>query len=253
MTTRRRTLGQHFLNSPRLAERIARAGEVTDELVIEIGAGKGILTRQLAQSAKKVIAVEIDPRLARFLENLHIPGVEVWNRDFLELDLHEFALTVVVGNIPYSITSAIIEKLIHNKNFLRRAVLTVQKEYGMKMTASAGDHDHGYLSVCLNYHFEVHKKFAVPARYFSPRPRVSSTVVVMEPKQGLSLRGDEAEFFEFVAGVFRYRRKSMRNAILSHLPWEPEMIEHALLDRRPQDLSIDDFYFVYRMISGARE
>ena len=252
MTVRRRALGQHFLNSPRLAGRIAQVGDVVDELVIEIGAGKGILTRQLAQAARKVIAVEIDPRLARFLESLHIPGVEVWNRDFLELDLHEFALPVVVGNIPYSITSAIIEKLINSKNFLKRAVLTVQKEYGVKMTASAGDHDHGYLSVCLNYHFEVHKKFAVPARYFSPRPRVSSTVVVMEPKKGLLPWGDEAAFFEFVAGVFRYRRKSMKNAILSYLPREREMIEHALLDRRPQDLSIEDFYLIYRMISGAR-
>jgi 16S rRNA (adenine1518-N6/adenine1519-N6)-dimethyltransferase len=250
MNVRRKTLGQHFLNNPRLAERIARAGDVAGELVVEIGAGKGILTRQLAQSARKVIAVEIDPRLARFLEGLGLPGVEVLNRDFLKL--RDFAFPVVVGNIPYSITSAIIEKLILGKDFLKRAVLTVQKEYGAKMTASAGDRDHGYLSVCLNYHFEVHRQFTVSARYFSPRPRVSSAVVVLEPKKGLLPRDDEAPFFEFAAGVFRYRRKSVKNAVLSHLPCKPKMIKHPFLDKRPQDLSIDDLYLIYNMISGKR-
>jgi 16S rRNA (adenine1518-N6/adenine1519-N6)-dimethyltransferase len=247
---RREILGQHFLNSARVAQRIARAAEVEGELVVEIGPGKGILTRQLAILAKKVIAVEIDGRLARFLEDSRIPRVDVLHLDFLKVDLRDFGHAIVVGNIPYSISSLIIGKLVGSKNFLKQALLTVQKEYGAKMVASPGHRGYGHLSICANYHFEIRRLFSVPARYFTPSPRVSSVVVALRPKKGMFEQIDEEEFFKFISGVFRYRRKSLKNAILKHLQWLPEGADRGLLARRPHELSVNDFYRIYQLISG---
>ena len=245
-------LGQHFLNSTRVAERIARVAEVKDELVVEIGPGKGILTRQLAILAKKVIAVEIDGRLARFLEDSRIPRVDVLHLDFLKVNLRDFGHAVVVGNIPYGISSLIIEKLIGSKNFVKKALLTVQKEYGSKIVAALGHRGYGHLSICANYHFEIRRLFSVPARYFTPSPKVSSVVVALQPKKGIFDEINEGEFFEFVAGVFRYRRKSLKNAILKHLRWLPDGADHDLLAKRPQELSIIDFYRIYQLILEKR-
>jgi 16S rRNA (adenine1518-N6/adenine1519-N6)-dimethyltransferase len=250
MLSKRRILGQHFLNSTKFAKRIAHAAGIENRLVIEIGSGKGILTRQLAELAERVIAVEIDSQLAHYLDNLGIPHVDVQNRDFLNIDLTAFDNSILVGNIPYNITSAILRKLIENKSHFEKAVLTVQKEYGDKMMASLGSRDYGYLRIYVNYHFELRKEFVIPARYFSPKPKVSSVVLTLQPKQG-SLDGKyEARFFEFVSGVFRYRRKVLRNAILSHLRWLPQSVNDDLLEYHLQDLSIDDFLRVYQHISA---
>jgi len=241
-------LGQHFLNSASLAARIARIASIDNEVVVEIGSGKGILTRQLAEYAKRVIAVEIDSRWADFLKGLHIPRVEILNRDFLRIDLAGFDNPVVVGNIPYLITSAIIKKLALNKSCLKHAVLTLQREYGDKMTAALGSADYGYVSVFVNHHFTVHKQLTIPARYFTPRPQINSTVVTLKPKRSVCNGPYEKGLFEFIAGVFRYRRKSLKNAIMSHLRALPDGLDPALLAKRPQHLSFDDFEKTYRYI-----
>jgi 16S rRNA (adenine1518-N6/adenine1519-N6)-dimethyltransferase len=167
------------LNSRRFAQKISDVAGAEDETVVEIGSGKGILTRQLARKARRIIAVEIDSRLADFLDGLYIPNVEVINRDFLKIDLGDYNGPVIVGNIPYNITSAIFEKLITSKGCLKRAVLTVQKEYTEKLMAPVGDTDYGYITLYVNYHFRVMKEFVIPARFFSPQPKVSSVVVTL--------------------------------------------------------------------------
>ena len=251
MSRKRKILGQHFLNSTRFAARIADIAEANNEVVIEIGAGKGILTKQLAKKAKRVVAVEIDARLADLLKRMQLPNVDVINRDFLQVGLHNLSNSLVVGNIPYNITSAIVRKLIQDRRYVKRAVLTVQREYGTKMMAPLGSPAYGYLSICLNHYFNVSRKLVIPARYFSPRPRVSSAVVVLEPERD-GIDGDyETELFEFIAGVFRYRRKSLRNAIISYLGRLPDGIPEYMLRKRPQHLNLDDFCKIYTTISGA--
>lgn len=247
----RRRFGQHFLNSVKFAGRIADIAGVDHELVVEIGSGRGILTRQLAERAKKVIAVELDRRLARFLEAGQIPGVEVVNRDFLDLELSDLKTPVIVGNIPYGITSAIIEKLAGNRRQMKRAVLTVQKEFAGRMVARAGSPDRGYLSVYANYHFAISREFAIPARFFSPRPKVSSVVVTLRPKESVLDEGSEKRLFEFIAGVFRYRRKSLKNAIMKHMEWRPRGPLPELFARRPQHLDFNDFRRIYELIAGG--
>jgi len=245
---RREILGQHFLNSTRVAERIARAAAVDGEIVVEIGPGKGILTKQLALFARKVIAVEIDGRLARALNDLSMPSVDVLHLDFLKFDLGLLRDVVIVGNIPYSISTSIMEKLIKNKTVVKKALLTVQKEYGAKMTAPHGSRVYGHLSICANYHFDIRRLFSIPARFFSPSPKVSSVVVTLLPKKGVLDDINEEEFFRFVSGVFRYRRKSLKNAIQSHLNFLPEGIDQFLLARRPNELTVSDFYTIYKAV-----
>ena len=248
MSRRRRILGQHFLNSRRLAQKISEVAGVEDETVVEIGAGKGILTGQLARKARRVDAVEIDSRLADFLEGLKIPNVDVINRDFLRIDLGDYDCPVIVGNIPYNITSAIFEKLIENKGCLKKAVLTVQKEYAEKLTAAVGDAEYGYITLHVNFHFRVMREFAVPARFFSPQPKVSSVVITLMPKETDFDEGYEKELFEFIAGVFRYRRKSMKNAMLNYCGRVPGSLDDGLLRKRPQHLSFDDFHRTYTTV-----
>jgi 16S rRNA (adenine1518-N6/adenine1519-N6)-dimethyltransferase len=245
MSIRRRILGQHFLNSQRFAQKISEVARVEGETVVEIGSGKGILTGQLAQKASMIIAVEIDPRLAGLLKRRAIPNVRVINQDFLKIDLGDYNYPVVVGNIPYNITSAIFEKLISDKHRLKKAVLCVQKEYGEKLMARVGDADYGYVTLFASYHFNVRKEFVVPARFFSPRPKVSSVVVTLTPKETDLDAYQEKDLFRFIAGVFRYRRKSVKNAVLNYTGKLPQHLDHGLLRKRPQYLSFDDFHHLY--------
>ena len=251
MRVKRRSLGQHLLNSLSFAERIARIAHVENNVVLEIGSGKGIITRQLARRSKKVIAVEIDRRLARCLKDLELPRVSVIIGDFLKVDLGQWSKSIVVGNIPYSITSSILRKLADNKERMQRAVLTVQKEYAAKMMAPVGGSEYGYWAIHINYHFEVHREFNIPARFFSPRPKVSSVVLTLKPKKSRFGNTYETELFEFIAGLFRYRRKFLRNAILSHGRVLPEGLDDDRLRQRPQHLSFDDYHQIYSMITRA--
>jgi 16S rRNA (adenine1518-N6/adenine1519-N6)-dimethyltransferase len=249
MRTKRRVLGQHFLNSTTFAERIAQAAEVKNQVVLEIGSGKGILTKQLAQRACKVIAVEIDARLADHLRKLNLPGVQVLNTDFLKINLRDWNKVSVVGNIPYSITSTIIRRLAENREYIEHAVLTMQKEYAAKMMAAVGRSEYGYTSIYANHYFEVRKEFNIPPRFFSPSPKVSSVVITLSPRAPKYDAAYEARFFEFVAGLFRYRRKSLKNAILSYQARLPEGLDDRRLTSRPQYLSLEDYHEIYRKAS----
>ena len=247
--TKRRVLGQHFLNSATFAERIAQSAKIKNKVVLEIGSGKGILTKKLAKRASKVIAVEIDDRLAGQLQKLALSKVQVLNQDFLKINLGNWPGVVVVGNIPYSITSVIIRKLVENKEYIERAVLTMQKEYAAKMMATKGRSEYGYITVYAKHNFEVRKEFKIPPRFFSPRPRVSSTVVTLNPRARKYDALYEARFFEFVAGVFRYRRKSLKNAILSYQKRLPMGMDDQRLASRPQYLSLEDYHEIYQKVS----
>jgi 16S rRNA (adenine1518-N6/adenine1519-N6)-dimethyltransferase len=150
-----------------------------------------------------------------------------------------------VGNIPYNITSAILEKLIADKRRLKKVVLCVQKEYGDKLMAHIGDADYGNVTLYVNYHFHVRKEFSVPARFFSPRPKVSSVVVTLMPKAAELDEVQEKDLFRFIAGVFRYRRKSVKNAVINYAEKLPQYLDDGILRRRPQHLSFDDFCRIY--------
>lgn len=247
----KKRFGQHFLNSPRFAAKIVDFAEVDGEVVLEIGSGKGILTKSIAERAEKVFAVEIDRKLVERLRKINIAHVHIINEDFLKLDLQRFSLPVIIGNIPYSITRLIIEKLIKERHHFKRAVLTVQKEYGQRLCASVGTRHYDAVTLLVNYCFHVHKGLAIPARFFSPQPQVSSVVISLTQKRSVLGIDDEDQFFGFIKGIFRYRRKSLRNALIHHLHRVPYGIDGEILQKRPAMLTFNDFKHLYDRLSST--
>jgi len=242
----RRRLGQHFLKSRYFAKKIVDFADVSDEVVLEIGAGKGVLTQFIASAARKVFAVEMDGKLAEILGEKAFPNVSVINKNFLDLSLSEYGQLVVVGNIPYSITSEILKKLIKERRFIKRAVLTIQKEYGQRIFARPGSREYGATTLFITCYFNGEKGFTIPPRFFSPPPKVSSVVISLKKRKPLIRLNDEEDFFEFVKGIFRYRRKSIKNCIVHYFKNPPRGLNSRLLQRRPAELTLKDFYQLYR-------
>ncbi|GAI11020.1 unnamed protein product, partial [marine sediment metagenome] len=127
------------------------------EFIGEIGSGKGILTRQIAQGAKKVFAIEIDKKLAQVLKRMNLPNIIIINNDFLKLDLKNYQNPVIVGNIPYSITTHIFKKLIEQRDCFKKAVLTIQKEYGQRILAKVNSRQYGMITLYVNYYYQINK------------------------------------------------------------------------------------------------
>ncbi len=241
-------LGQHFLGSTSIAQRIVQFAKVEDRTVLEIGPGRGILTHILARYAKRVFAVEIDSRLAEKLKQENIPNVTILNQNFLKTDLSQFQNCIIVGNIPYYITTSILNKLVVERQYFERAILTVQREYGERLTARTGAPSYGSITLYINYYFEVNKGFLIPARFFSPRPRVSAMVISLKRRIISSPHHNEDAFFKFIQGIFRYRRKLLKNCLKFYLGFTLESLAESIARRRPAELNLKDFEYLYDLI-----
>lgn len=203
-----RRLGQHFLSDPNILGRIASAASPAGALVIEIGPGPGGLTRALLNSARRVIAIEMDPVLAANLPQ--DDRLEVIRGDVLQTDLAQWGPAVVAGNLPYYITSPIIEKTLGMGTSLLRAVFLVQKEVAARLAAAPGSRDYGYLSVATQLTCRVETLFDVKPGAFRPPPKVDSTAVRLIPRSEPA-RAGAAPFLRFASQCFRQKRKTLRN------------------------------------------
>lgn len=248
-----RRLGQHFLFTDSILERIAAAAcPKTEPLVIEIGPGPGGLTRQLAGRSVRLVAIELDPALAegirsRFSES----GIQVVERDVLETDLSQWGQAVVCGNLPYYITSPILEKSLSLGEVLKRAVFLVQKEVAERITAEPGSRDYGYLSVSVQARAKAEKLFVVKAAAFRPPPKVDSAVVRLTPVQqpeGIDMPG----FLRFAGLCFHMKRKTLRNNLSAAYPAGliASMPEAGL---RAEQLSVANLMDLYRRVRQANE
>ena len=233
------------MKGKRIVKKIIDCADIVNETVVEIGAGKGILTKLISAYAKIVYAIELDRGLISTLKELNLNNVKIVNKDFLKLDLREYGKPVVVGNIPYSITTQILDKLAQQREAFKWAVLTIQKEYGARLLAKTGSAEYGPVTLFTGYHFQVKKQFAVPARFFSPQPKVSSVVVRLASRVKPFRLKDEKVFFEMIRGIFCYRRKYLKNALMNYLHDVPRGLDITLLQKRPSELTLRDYYTVY--------
>jgi len=247
----RKRFSQNFLNSQGVVKKICAFARVENDKVLEIGAGKGMLTRELARCAARVYAVELDRTLAQKLVDLALANVEVVNADFLNMDLSQFGAAVIIGNLPYAITAKIIEILARQKQYFDRAILTVQREYAQKMLARPGETGYDPMSIFVNHHFSPKKGFTIPAHYFTPRPKVNSMVLALGKKRPEIALENEDRFFEFIKGIFRYRRKQLRNSLHNYLGIVPDNIDGDLLTKRPEELHVRDFYSIFTRLSRS--
>ena len=239
-------LGQHFLVSHSILERIAAAAcPERVPLVIEIGPGRGALTEKLLQRADRVIAIELDSALVELLRARFDQRLEVIHSDVLAVDLAQFGPVPIVGNLPYYISSPILEKVVRLD--FPRAVFLLQTEVAQRLAAAPGSRDYGYLTVQTGVFAQARILFPVKPGAFRPPPKVDSTVVLLEPKA--PPLADTEGFLQFASACFRQKRKTLRNNLL-------DAFEKAAVDalpeagKRAEQLSISELAAIYERLKG---
>jgi 16S rRNA (adenine1518-N6/adenine1519-N6)-dimethyltransferase len=252
----KKSLGQHFLRDPLAIERILDEAKFDrSATVLEIGPGLGALTFPLSSRVQQVIAVEKDERLVEKLRSGFaregISNVTLIHEDVLKLDMTRLSeqRIEVIGNIPYNISSPLIEKLIRNRELISRAILTLQHELAARLTASPGNKQYGGLTVLIQYHAHLSSLLEIPRQAFFPKPKVSSTVVQFDFSRPYPRRVDPEDFFKkVVRASFAHRRKTLLNSLRGTFPaWDVQGLLHAMErcainpQRRAETLNMGDF------------
>jgi 16S rRNA (adenine1518-N6/adenine1519-N6)-dimethyltransferase len=265
----RKSLSQNFLINPEILARLISAGEITgEEVVIEIGTGLGVLTNELAEKAKAVITIETDKELSSISKTIlsKHKNIHVISADFLKLHLEELIGEFidkgvirennnlkVVSNVPYHITTPIIEKLIYYNREnpihpVSQLVLTIQKEVAERMESRPGSKVYGSLSVFVQYYNEARIHSLIPRFAFYPPPSVSSAILVLKPylAEKPFVAKDEKLFEKLVRATFGNRRKKLRNTLAQF----GEKVNEAGIDlnRRPETLSVEEFVQIANML-----
>jgi 16S rRNA (adenine1518-N6/adenine1519-N6)-dimethyltransferase len=252
----RKRFGQNFLIREEQCERIVEHAHLReDDVAIEIGPGAGALTARIARRVRHLVAVEKDMGLAEYLreEFAEVPRVTIHEGDFLEFDLRAAAAAhgvdklVVVGNIPYNITTPILEHLFEARSVVRSAVLLVQKEYAERLAAAAGTPEYGSLTLFARYHALMEPLMTLRSGSFWPRPDVDSMLVRFFLREEPPVAAPEALLFRIIRGAFQQRRKQLTSTLANALDVDREVVErigqqaHIQLSRRGETLTLDEF------------
>ena len=254
-----RKLGQHFLIRGSILERIAAAAcPARQDLVVEIGPGRGALTEKLLKRAARVVAVEVDPRLA---ERLHLkfavqPRLEIVCADVLQTDLAQWGRATIAGNLPYYITSPILHRLFECAGRIASIHIVIQLEVAERIVAHPGCRDYGYLSTICQFYTKPAIVMRLPPDAFRPPPKVTSALVQMTlpgERASLGIGGeDEKRFLEFVQLCFGQKRKTLRNNLRSIV--SDEQIRKAVEsngirpDARAEQLTIAQFAALFAQL-----
>lgn len=241
----KKSLGQNFVQDEHALDKIVAAAELSpNDTVLEIGPGTGALTERLAATAGRVIAVELDQRLQPILSAAlaHLPNVEIVYADILETDVPRLVGIddyVVVANVPYYITSAILRYLLESRHRPRRLVLTMQLEVAERLVAKPGDMS--LLAVSAQFYARVQIAARLKAAIFYPRPEVDSAVVRLDtyPQPPVDIP-DEKTFFRLVRAGFSQKRKQLKNSLGEG---GAALLEQAGIDprRRAETLTLDEW------------
>jgi len=243
-------LGQNFLKDKKVLANIIDAVDVhEDDLVIEIGPGEGALTKFLKLYHSNLICFEVDKRLENKLKELEDEKTKIIFKDIMETDIKEEIKNItynklyVIANLPYYITTPIIDKLIATNIEIEAMVLMVQNEVADRLSAKTRTKDYGAMTVKLNYYFDVDKLFVVNKKSFEPAPKVDSAVIKLTKKEQKELK-DKELFFKIIKDSFAMKRKNIKNNLKNY---DIEAIEKVLtkynltLQSRAEDINLDCF------------
>ncbi len=239
----KKKFGQNFLKDINIVKKIVATGGITGKsLVIEVGPGGAIMTRELASVAEHVLAYEIDNDLSdelyKRLENCD--NVDVLFQDFLQADLindvknYDYDHLYFISNVPYYITTPIILKLIDSGLKFDKIVMMVQKEVGDRFSTVPGSREYGSITVLLNYFYKVKKEFLVSRKQFVPQPNVDSVIVSFTEKEDKGSLIDFHFFEQLVRDSFQYKRKNIRNNLKKY---DLKVVE-SVLNKYGYDLNV---------------
>lgn len=260
-------MGQHFLKNRAVLKKIIQhISPHKEDLIIEIGAGKGVLTFPLAAKAGKVIAIEKDPSFIPLLQRKNIPNLTILEKDILKVDFCELIKVQnfkhkvkLVGNLPYSLSSPLLFKVLRERELFSECVFLLQKEVAERICSQPGSKNYAPLSILFQIHFFANVHFRVPPECFSPPPKVYSALISLKRRDRPLFFIEKEEFFQkFLKGAFEHRRKILRNN-LEKLNLPLSFIDEALhkygIERnlRPEQLSISQFVALFNFFYQLEE
>ena len=243
----KKSLGQNFLVDTSIVKRIVDSVKVNDnEKILEVGPGIGYLTKELKSFNKDLTCFEIDLDTKKYLDKLVDDNTKVIYNDFMKVNLNDYYRKDdnihVIANIPYYITTPIIEKIIDSKLNIIDMTLMVQKEVADRLSSKPGTSEYGYITVYLNYYFDVNKLFNVDKSCFNPAPKVDSAIIQLKKKD--TVKVNEEVFFKLIKDSFKLKRKNLRNNLKEY---DLDKIESILnnynlsLTNRAEELPIEVF------------
>ena len=239
----KKKFGQNFLKDINVVKKIVRSAEIDEKsLVIEVGPGGGIMTRELSMVADNVLAYEIDEELKE--EHAKRLGdrdnITILFQDFLESDIvkdvekYDYDKLYFVSNVPYYITTPIILKLIESGLSFEKIVMMVQKEVGDRFSTKSGNKEYGSITVLLNYFYNIKKEFFVSRKQFVPEPNVDSVIISFSEKNDKLPLNDFNFFEKLVRESFQYKRKTLRNNLKGY---DLDKV-NKVLEKYGKDLSV---------------
>ncbi|HEX6224799.1 MAG TPA: 16S rRNA (adenine(1518)-N(6)/adenine(1519)-N(6))-dimethyltransferase RsmA [Chryseolinea sp.] len=253
----KKSLGQHFLHDLSIASRIVGAlkSKSAKQQVLEIGPGMGVLTQFLAANDQyQLKLIEIDRDSVAYLRaHYQFLNERIIEGDFLEIDITSIFDTKfsVIGNFPYNISSQIFFKILKHRDLVDQVVCMLQKEVADRIASPPGSKTYGILSVLLQAFYNIQNLFKVSPGVFTPPPKVMSAVIRLERNDVVSLPCNETLFIQVVKQAFNTRRKTLRNA-LKNLNLAAEISMLPLLDKRAEQLSVDEFTNLTLLIEKSR-
>lgn len=251
----KKALGQHFLVDLNIARNIVEALDKSHQLVIEVGAGMGVLTQYLIkEQLEKLQVVEIDTESVCYLKK-KFPMLDghLISGDFLKTNIDELAASnnasdvAVIGNFPYNISSQIFFQILKYRDLVSESVGMIQKEVAERIASAPGNKTYGILSVLLQAWYDIDYLFTVNENVFNPPPKVKSAVIRLKRNSVKKLDCDEKLFVNIVKQSFNQRRKTLRNSLRSLIP--TEVIGNEIFNKRPEQLSVKEFVELTNLIS----
>ncbi len=268
----KKKFGQNFLIDKNITRKIAAAGELKkNDIVWEIGPGRGILTEELLKTGASVTAFEIDDDLIPQLEqkfstaaNFHLLHQDILTADWSKLFGEAENKITIVANIPYNITSPLLRKITQHREMFHRIVLMIQKEVAERIISLPGNKTYGVLSLKVQHYFTVKKIMKVPPHLFIPKPNVDSMVISLTPYQNSFKPDNEQLFWQIVESGFHSRRKTLKNNLLNILSKdeleqlrllleEQENNDKFSLSSRGEILDEKDYILLYNLIRSIRK
>ncbi len=253
----KKSYGQHFLTNEQYAQRIAASLSRPDayKSVLEVGPGKGMLTKYLLQLPHQLKVVEADPEMVAYLEH-HYPELspEIIGANFLRIRVEEYldGPFALIGNFPYNISSQILIKMIDNHLRIPEMVGMFQREVADRIVAGPGSKTYGVIGVFVQVYYEVEMLFGVSKGNFNPPPKVQSAVIRCVRRERPLVQASESRLFrKVVKAAFGQRRKMLRNSIKQLVP-EANLMEDPFYQNRPEQLTLQDFVELTRRVQTLR-